>query len=66
MIIMTKKLGRELANNICRFLYNNGISFNVVKSKSFKVMLEAVGQYGPHLKPPSYHEVRVPFLKKEV
>ena len=61
-----KEARERTCQYICRFLYNNGISFNVVKSKSFKVMLEAVGQYGPHLKPPSYHEVRVPFLKKEV
>ncbi|XP_010267365.1 PREDICTED: uncharacterized protein LOC104604624 [Nelumbo nucifera] len=29
-------------------------------------MVEAIGQYGPGLKIPSYHELRVPFLKKEV
>lgn len=49
-----------------RFLCSNGIAFNVVKSKSFKLMVEALGNYGPHLKPPSYHECRVPLLKKEL
>ncbi|XP_020222646.1 uncharacterized protein LOC109805096 isoform X2 [Cajanus cajan] len=29
-------------------------------------MVEAIGTYGPHLKPPSYHELRVPLLKKEL
>nr|XP_004500101.1 uncharacterized protein LOC101496546 [Cicer arietinum] len=29
-------------------------------------MLEAVGNYGLHLKPPSYHELRVPLLEKEL
>ncbi|RDY07492.1 hypothetical protein CR513_08393, partial [Mucuna pruriens] len=29
-------------------------------------MIEAVGNYGSHLKPPSYHELRVPLLKKEL
>ncbi|XP_006584208.1 uncharacterized protein [Glycine max] len=29
-------------------------------------MIEAIGTYGPHLKPPSYHELRVPLLKKEL
>ena len=29
-------------------------------------MVEAIGQYGPNLKPPSYHELRVPILRKEV
>ncbi|RDX87086.1 hypothetical protein CR513_31499, partial [Mucuna pruriens] len=26
----------------------------------------AIGNYGPHLKSPSYHELRVPLLKKEL
>ena len=29
-------------------------------------MVEASGQYGPGMKPLTYHELRVPFLKKEV
>lgn len=29
-------------------------------------MIEAIGQYGPGLKPPSMYELRVPLLKKEV
>lgn len=29
-------------------------------------MVEAIGKYGPNLKPPSYHELRVPILRKEV
>nr|GMD83370.1 uncharacterized protein LOC109167856 [Ipomoea batatas] len=28
--------------------------------------IECVAQHGPGMKPPSYHEVRVPYLKKEV
>ncbi|GJT77109.1 uncharacterized protein Tco_1043834 [Tanacetum coccineum] len=28
--------------------------------------IEAIGQYGPGLKPPSYHELRVPLLQKEI
>lgn len=51
---------------ISRFLYQAGIPFNVTRLDSFKCMIEAIGQYGPNLKPPSYHEVRVTCLKKEV
>ncbi|KAK4283950.1 hypothetical protein QN277_000847 [Acacia crassicarpa] len=51
---------------IARFFYRNGIAFNVARTKSFKLMVEAIGNYGKHLKPPSYHELRVPFLKKEI
>nr|KYP72341.1 Pentatricopeptide repeat-containing protein At5g10690 family [Cajanus cajan] len=36
------------------------------RSKSFKLMVEAIGTYGPHLTPPSYNELRVPFLKNIV
>ncbi|RDX61627.1 hypothetical protein CR513_60125, partial [Mucuna pruriens] len=32
----------------------------------FKLMIEAVGNYGPHLKSSTYHELRVPLLKKEL
>ncbi|RDY02391.1 hypothetical protein CR513_14151, partial [Mucuna pruriens] len=51
---------------IARFFYTNGIPFNVARSNSFKLMIEAIGNYGPHLKSPSYHELRVPLLKKEL
>lgn len=51
---------------VARFFYDNRIPFNVARSKSFKEAIEAVGRYGPNLKPPSYHELRVPLLRKEV
>ena len=63
----TYKIQRDRAvQYIARFFFRNGIPFNVAKSKSFKLMIEAIGTYGPHLKPPSYHELRVPLLKKEL
>ncbi|GKU88834.1 hypothetical protein SLEP1_g3051 [Rubroshorea leprosula] len=51
---------------IARFFYQAGIPFNVARLDSFKYMVEAIGRYGPNLKPPSYHELRVPLLKKEL
>ncbi|RZB75263.1 hypothetical protein D0Y65_033937 [Glycine soja] len=61
------KVARDRAvQYIARFFFRNGIPFNVAKSKSFKLMIEAIGTYSPHLKPPSYHELRVPLLKKEL
>ncbi|RDX73526.1 hypothetical protein CR513_46856, partial [Mucuna pruriens] len=48
------------------FFYKNGIPFNVVQLNSFKLMIEVVENYCLHLKPPSYHELRVPLLKKEL
>lgn len=41
----TDKEARERANQyIARFFYLNGIAFNVAKSKSFKLMVEAKGR----------------------
>ncbi|XP_057418793.1 uncharacterized protein LOC130713003 [Lotus japonicus] len=51
---------------IARFWYQAGLSFNMVKLQSFRDMLATVGSFGPHLKPPSYHDIRVPLLAKEV
>ena len=51
---------------IGRFFYQAGISFNVARMDSFKWMIEAIGKYSPNMKPPSYHELRVPILRKEV
>ncbi|KAH7658191.1 Ribonuclease H-like protein [Dioscorea alata] len=42
------------------------IPFNVAKLDSFKWAIEAIGQYGPNLKPPSYHELRVTLLQKKM
>nr|KYP36860.1 hypothetical protein KK1_041992 [Cajanus cajan] len=42
------------------------IAFNVARSKSFKLMVETIGTYGPYLNPPSYHGLRVPLLKKKL
>ncbi|XP_014617058.2 uncharacterized protein [Glycine max] len=43
-----------------------GLSFNLIKLKCFENMVVAIGQYGPHLPIPSYHDIRVSLLKKEV
>lgn len=47
--------------HISNFFYENG---NAAHSLSYEIMIESVGQYGPGLKPPSYHELRVPLLEK--
>ncbi|KAA8538951.1 hypothetical protein F0562_025643 [Nyssa sinensis] len=58
---------REMAcQYIGRFFYQALITFNCAWLDSFKWMVEAIGQYGPNMKPPSYHEWRVPILKKEI
>ncbi|KAL5127931.1 hypothetical protein HKD37_14G040273 [Glycine soja] len=51
---------------IARFWYQASLSFNLIKLKSFENMVATISQYGPHLPIPSYHDIRVPLLKKEV
>ncbi|GMQ03740.1 hypothetical protein CsSME_00049421 [Camellia sinensis var. sinensis] len=60
------KQREPVIRDICRVIYGHALAFNLVKSPLFKKMLKSVGEYGVGLKPPSYHEVRVSFLKKEV
>ncbi|XP_059670861.1 uncharacterized protein LOC132316396 [Cornus florida] len=47
-------------------MYDARIAFNAVKCDSFAEVVEAFGQYSPGMKPPSYYEVRVPLLRKEL
>ncbi|XP_075511804.1 uncharacterized protein LOC142547406 [Primulina tabacum] len=61
-----KELRDRTVQKIARFMYQAAISFNAAHLDSFKEMIEAIGQYGPNLKLPSYHELRVPLLQKEI
>ncbi|XP_015064737.2 uncharacterized protein LOC107009956 [Solanum pennellii] len=63
----TKKILRERAvSAFAIWMYDAGLPFNCVNHKSFDKFIEAVGQHGPGMKPPTFHEVRVTHLKKEV
>ncbi|XP_042404726.1 uncharacterized protein LOC121994909 [Zingiber officinale] len=64
--VQKKKKRSDAAQKFARWMYDAGIAFNAVKYDSFKPMIEAIGQYGPGMKPPSYHEVREPLLKEEI
>ncbi|KAL6527150.1 hypothetical protein OROGR_016240 [Orobanche gracilis] len=57
---MTERVNMHIAN----FFYENGIPFNVAHSRSYEIMIESIGQFGPGLKPPTYHDLRVPLLEK--
>ena len=50
--------------NICKCIYGNALPFNLVRSSLFVVMLKFVAKYENGLKPPTYYEVRVSYLKK--
>nr|XP_016494157.1 PREDICTED: uncharacterized protein LOC107813401 [Nicotiana tabacum] len=50
-----------------RWMYDAGLPFNCVNyTNTFATFIEVIGQYGPGMKPPTYYEVRGPYLKKEV
>jgi hypothetical protein len=49
---------------VADFIYECGLPLNVINSRAFEIMLEAVGQYGRGYVKHSYHDVRVPFLEK--
>ncbi|XP_061363140.1 uncharacterized protein LOC133306777 [Gastrolobium bilobum] len=55
-----------VVRDICRCIYGNALPFNLVKSPLFINMVKSISEYGRGLKPPTYHEVRVSYLKKEV
>ena len=61
-----KELREKACRDIARWMYDAAIRFNAVNYPSFDVMIESIGQYGVGLKPPSFHEVGVPLLKKEI
>ena len=61
-----KKSKDTTVQYIACFFFRNGIPLNLARSISFKLMIGTIGSYGTHLKPPSYHELRVPLLKKEL
>ena len=65
MINLTKRRA-QACQHIGWLFYLAGIPFNVARLDEFKWAVEAIGQYGPNMKPPSYHELRVPIHKKEV
>ena len=67
MNAMLKKDERErVCHQIARFFYTSAISFNCVNNPEFKKMIQMIGDFGRGLDPPSYHEIRVTYLKKEV
>ncbi|XP_073137903.1 uncharacterized protein [Henckelia pumila] len=61
-----KQLRENALQRFARWMYDAGIPFNVVNYDSFKPFIEVVGQFGTGMKPPTYHEVRVTCLKKEL
>ncbi|KAE8734614.1 hypothetical protein F3Y22_tig00000738pilonHSYRG00067 [Hibiscus syriacus] len=65
-VTVQKELREKVCKYIARWFYDAGIPFHAANYDSFKVMIEAIGQFSPGMKPPSMYELRVPLLKQEV
>ncbi|RDX66291.1 hypothetical protein CR513_54959, partial [Mucuna pruriens] len=64
--VWDKQTTKWVNQYIAQFWYQVGLSFNMIKLQSFHDMLAAIESFGPHLQPPSYHDIRVPLLQKEL
>ncbi|XP_057779563.1 uncharacterized protein LOC130998147 [Salvia miltiorrhiza] len=66
MSLHVKEARKQVAMDIGRFFFENGISFNCIESPSFVSMCRSIGLYGKGLKVPSRHELSTWILKEEV
>ncbi|KAL4558328.1 hypothetical protein LXL04_036526 [Taraxacum kok-saghyz] len=64
--VCRKELREKACRDIAKWFYDAGIPFNAATYDSFPRMIDAVGQFGPGMQPPSMYELRVPLLGKEV
>ena len=53
-----------ISSRSLKCIYGNALSFNLVRSSLFIQMLKTIGEHEKGLKPLSYHELRVSYLKK--
>ncbi|XP_048539484.1 uncharacterized protein LOC125518701 [Triticum urartu] len=51
---------------ICEFIIEGALAHNLASLKSFARMVEAIGQFGPGLKPPTPYQLASPLLKIQV
>jgi len=61
-----KKAREDACEWIAKTIFENAVPFNIVNSKSWRQMLEAVGKYGEGLKGPSAYELGEKYLPLEV
>jgi len=60
-----KEMTHQVHQYIARWVYTHGIPFNAVDNDEFKEMVEAIGCFGPGLRPPSQYDLREKLLKEE-
>ncbi|XP_022865631.1 uncharacterized protein LOC111385474, partial [Olea europaea var. sylvestris] len=63
---IAKKRLLEVRRYLARWVYEARIPFHAIDNDSFKLFVEALGQYGPGYIPPSQYQLREPLLNGEV
>jgi len=61
-----KEAKQVVDDHVADFFYENAIPLNVINSRSWEIMLESIGQYGPGYHSPTYREIREPLLERVV
>ncbi|KAL5854912.1 hypothetical protein ACOSQ4_004714 [Xanthoceras sorbifolium] len=61
-----KERTHKVHQYVGKLVYEAGVPFNANDNDSFKLMTEAVGQFGLGYKLPSQYHLREPLLKEEV
>lgn len=61
-----KEKTHKVQTYMARWVYAAGLPFSVTESDEFKMMVEAIGQFGPGVTPPSQYQLRERLLKEEV
>ncbi|ESW33617.1 hypothetical protein PHAVU_001G085000 [Phaseolus vulgaris] len=64
--IFKKSEREDTCQQIVLFFYNYAIAFNVARSEEFTKVVEMIAKQGLGIKPPSYHEIWVKYLKQQV
>ncbi|WVZ78409.1 hypothetical protein U9M48_026122, partial [Paspalum notatum var. saurae] len=62
----TKEAKQIVDDHVADFFYENAIPFNVINSRSWEIMVESIGQFGPGYRSASYHDLRNPLLDRAV
>jgi hypothetical protein len=61
-----KEAKQVVDDHVTDFFYENAIPLNVINSRSWEIMLESIGQYGPGYHSTTYREIREPLLEMAV
>jgi hypothetical protein len=61
-----KEAKQVVDDHVVDFFYENAIPLNVINSRSWEIMLESIGQYGPGYHSTTYREIREPLLEMAV